>query len=127
MNKKIILISFLSLLLFALTNCSEKKKVEYIDYACLDTNITPSHFGNWFGTGGPLTITKDEWGTSISPGSVINKDLSSEYNYVSIRKQQGVTTTVVFNTISESGYIKVVFNPANLGTSGQVNFKCRKK
>ena len=27
----------------------------------------------------------------------------------------------------ESGYIKVVFNPANLGTSGQVNFKCRKK
>ena len=62
MNKKIILISFLSLLLFALTNCSEKKKVEYIDYACLDTNITPSHFGNWFGAGGPLTITKDEWG-----------------------------------------------------------------
>ena len=104
----------------------KEQKTEYIDYLCVDTSSTQG-MGTWFGTGGPLTITKDEWGTSISPGSVINKDLSSEYNYVSIRKQKGVTTTVVFNTISESGYIKVVFNPANLGTSGQVNFKCRKK
>jgi hypothetical protein len=127
MNIKIILISILSLLFFALTNCSEKKKVEYINYACLDTGMSPSHFGSWFKTGGTLTITKDEWGTSISPGGYINKSLSNEYNYVSIDERNGVTKTVVFNTITESGYIKIEFNPKSMGTSGQVNFKCKKK
>lgn len=127
MNIKIILISFFSLLFFALTNCSEKKKVEYIDYACLDTGMRPSHFGSWFGTGGPLTITKDEWGIRISPGGYINESLSNDYNYVSIKELKGVTTTVVFNTILESGYIKIDFNPKSMGLSGQVNFECRKK
>ena len=67
---------------------------------------------------------------TVQNGGQIILDTGSEEGTVVITgdlRVEGVTTTVVFNTISESGYIKVVFNPANLGTSGQVNFKCRKK
>ena len=62
---KRLLISILSI--FLLSSCSEEQKTEYIDYLCVDTSSTQG-MGTWFGTGGPLTLIKDEYGTRTTTG-----------------------------------------------------------
>ena len=123
-SKKLISILFLIFLL----SCSKKEKTEYIDYLCVDTSSTQG-IGTWFGSGNPFTIIKSEYGIRATTGGgfTFDKNLSTNYNYVSVQKVKGVTTTLTFNTITESGAIEIVFNPSNTGISGKINFSCRKK
>ena len=124
--KKKLLIIICSM--FLLSNCSEEQKTEYIDYLCVDTSRTQG-MGTWFGTGNPFTIIKSEYGirTTTGGGFKFDENLSTNYNYVSIQKVKSVTTTLVFNTITESGSIDIVFNPSDMGRSGKINFSCKKK
>jgi len=122
---KRLLISILSI--FLLSSCSEEQKTEYIDYLCVDTSSTQG-MGTWFGTGGTLTLIKDEYSTRTTTGGgfTFDKNLSTNYNYISVQKVKNVTTTLTFNTITESGTFDIVYNP-DLGRNGKINFSCRKK
>ena len=121
----------LIIFLLLLSNCSEEtsneSKTEYIRYLCVDTNST--YNGSWFGTGKPFTITKNKDGIIARPGAgfKFDKDLSTEYNYVSINRHPLNVRTFIFNTISESGSIEVFWYRASDGVNGKIYFECKKK
>jgi hypothetical protein len=117
--------------LLLLSNCSEatsnESKTEYIRYLCVDTNST--YNGSWFGTGKPFTIIKSKDGITARPGPgfKFDKNLSTEYNYVSINRHPLNVRTFIFNTISESGSIEVFWYRASDGVNGKIYFECKKK
>ncbi len=115
-------------LFLLLISCDNNSKTKVLTYLCVDTKVTNGN-AYWFGTGKELNIYKSEYGINIDTGGglIVNKELSSDYNFISVQKLGTMTTVFTFNTITEKGNIDIRYENWNEGISKIIYFECREK